>query len=379
MQDNMIKNQIQRDPKHGRQACFLIGVLMALVGFGGWARGQDAVPAKEPVEQTVPVTKEGNARVPATAPKSVAGQMAAKANADNPGGKDGKTVDQMQVIAQQLDSKNETEIVAGLTAVRKAFEQTPSKASNDFVTKWSGVLDRNKRYAEIEEFAGRAILTDASKTAMVEKLQQLRVKALLDADKPQDALAQAKALYNVATMKGTADAVKLVAQCLAVANPGNRVVTDKFKQEQIEGAKVGDERKLKLEIGNLGEAKDGKKEAVTVPASSVLAGIKVDGKAYDSKIRTLVAEDYKTLAARGNLLLLADRPAEAKDDFERAYALSEDKDLVDATESLARCMKAQDGTVGRANAWVLSLRPKTPPAAPAKAPVTTPAPAEAKK
>ncbi len=283
----------------------------------------------------------------------------------------------LQVIAQQLESKNDAEVAEGVAAVRKAFEQNPVKAGNDFVTKWAVVMDKNKRYAEIEEFAVRALFVDASRAIMVESVQRARVKALLGADKPQEALAQAKALYNVATMKGTADAVKLVAQCLAVAHSGNWAVTDRFKQEQIEGAKVGDERNLKLEIGNLGEAREGKTDGgsipastdsatVVTPASSVLAGIKVDGTVYDAKLRTLVAEDYKTLAARGNLLLLADRSAEAKDDFERAYALSEDKDLVEATGNLARCMKAQDRTVGRANAWVLSLRPKPPPPAPAK-------------
>jgi hypothetical protein len=39
------------------------------------------------------------------------------------------------------------------------------------------------------------------------------------------------------------------------------------------------------------------------------------------------------------------------------YALA-GADLVEASESLARCLKAEDGTIGRANAYVMSLRPK---------------------
>jgi hypothetical protein len=59
----------------------------------------------------------------------------------------------------------------------------------------------------------------------------------------------------------------------------------------------------------------------------------------------------------GDLLLLADRPKEARAAFEKAYTLASDKDLATASESIARCMRAEDGSIGRANAWVLSICP----------------------
>ena len=76
----------------------------------------------------------------------------------------------------------------------------------------------------------------------------------------------------------------------------------------------------------------------------------------------------------GEIMGIAARPVnderyKARDAFERAYAISADKELPAATESLARAMKAKDGTVGRANAWILSLRPKPPPPAKAAAAV----------
>jgi hypothetical protein len=43
--------------------------------------------------------------------------------------------------------------------------------------------------------------------------------------------------------------------------------------------------------------------------------------------------------------------------FEHAYILATGADLRIATESIARCIKAEDGTIGRANAWVLPIRP----------------------
>lgn len=356
----------------GRAARLVPGALLTLACMGGRVIGQDTVSAETP--------------------KAAVGQKSAATKADAAKKPEApKPVDPMQIVAQQLESADAAVVDAGVAAVREAFKQKPGQAASWFQGKWAVNLEKGKRYAELEEFAAKTLLIDSTKAGAVESVQRLRVKALLETGKPQEALAQAKALYNVATMKGTAAAVKLLAQCLAAANPGNRAAVDTFKQEQIEGAKV-EAGNLKLGIGNSGGAASSQGKGTMplgggqtpapaeVVRSSVLDGIKVEGKVYEERIRALVAEDYKTLAARGNLLLLADRPAEAKEDFERAYALSEDKDLSEATENLARCMKAQDGTVGRANAWVLSLRPKAPATPATPAPVTAAAPtAEAKK
>jgi hypothetical protein len=63
------------------------------------------------------------------------------------------------------------------------------------------------------------------------------------------------------------------------------------------------------------------------------------------------------MLGKGNLLLLAGKPAEAKKVFDKAYTLASDKNLAAATESVARAIRAEDSAVGRANAWILSLRP----------------------
>ena len=48
------------------------------------------------------------------------------------------------------------------------------------------------------------------------------------------------------------------------------------------------------------------------------------------------------------------------DFFERAYSVCNDDRLAPATENIARCMRAIDGSIGRSNAWILSLRPAKP-------------------
>jgi hypothetical protein len=101
----------------------------------------------------------------------------------------------------------------------------------------------------------------------------------------------------------------------------------------------------------------------------VLRGIKVDPAPYAAAIKTQTQDDYNGWTGLGNLFLLSDNPADAKAAFEKAYALAPDNQLPPATESLARVIKAQDCTIGRANAFILSLRP---PNAPLESPTTKP-------
>ncbi len=97
-----------------------------------------------------------------------------------------------------------------------------------------------------------------------------------------------------------------------------------------------------------------------VAGGSALAGIKVDPAIYAAPAAAGKprAEDYRSLLAAENLLLLAHQPAAARPLFERAYSLANDHDLPAATENLARCMKAEDGNITRANAWLEALAAK---------------------
>lgn len=63
--------------------------------------------------------------------------------------------------------------------------------------------------------------------------QRMAVRALLAAGKKQDALSQAKSLFNVAPMNNTADAMLLVAECLRTIDSDS---ADRFREEQITGA-----------------------------------------------------------------------------------------------------------------------------------------------
>jgi hypothetical protein len=90
---------------------------------------------------------------------------------------------------------------------------------------------------------------------------------------------------------------------------------------------------------------------------NILKSIKIDASPYEEVLARLPnSTSFRDLMARGNLLLLADRPSDALASFELAYDLAKHKDLAVATEGIARAIRAQDGSVGRANAYVVSLQ-----------------------
>jgi hypothetical protein len=53
------------------------------------------------------------------------------------------------------------------------------------------------------------------------------------------------------------------------------------------------------------------------------------------------------------LLLVADKPKEALEAAKQALAIAATpQEITTANELIARCYKAQDGTIGRANGWI---------------------------
>ena len=91
---------------------------------------------------------------------------------------------------------------------------------------------------------------------------------------------------------------------------------------------------------------------------NVLKSIPVDPAPYQVELDKLaaVAKNYDTLIQRGNLLLLQDKGADAVSVFQMAADISSDpKQASEAISGVARAMR-RDGSVGAANAYILSLR-----------------------
>jgi hypothetical protein len=253
--------------------------------------------------------------------------------------------DQSEIL-EQLASGDAAQQKLAVEAIRARVQ---ARGAAELRAGWLRPMASAKLHKEVAELAQEAILLTPSETRSVEAALAARVRALIALGRPEQALAEAKGLFNVATMTGTSEAILVVAECIAAARPNDVKAFNAFRAEQIAGAAAA--------------------APVTQPAahpttrpvdpvrSPVLDSIKVDDKPYREALARFPGEDATNLMARGNLLLLADRPGEAWPIFERMYSLS-GVDIVEASESLARCMKAEDGTIGRANAWILSIRPK---------------------
>jgi len=211
--------------------------------------------------------------------------------------------------------------------------------SGEFYRAVFRVLADAQRQQDVLDMSADVIGNKLDDVDTVEAMLKCRIKAYSALGKQQEALSEAKSLFNVASMKGTADALLTLARQLQLAIPDDKTIVERFRAQQVAGATPSATTQ-----GTDGDA-------------SVLAKVKGSTATYEPYLKNLVDEDYKTLLQRGNLLLLMDQPKDARVIFERAYALAKPEEIKGASESIARCMKAEDGTVGRANAWAASIRP----------------------
>ncbi len=248
-------------------------------------------------------------------------------------------VDPVKLIGIQLKSSDDSEQQEAIAKIKEMLDAQPAKAVGPLRGSWLKILFDAKHYAEVLDFGSRIIAISPYDLGVIETSLGLRIQTLLIQGKNEEALADAKRLFNVSSMRGTTNSVLMVSQCLNAVHPKDREVLKRYRREQIAGAKTDN--------------------AATRPAPDtlMLANVIVSGQEYENLASQMTGEDYRSLIGRGNLLLLAGKPQDAWDFFERAYSMANEKDLPAATENLARCMKAQDGTVGRANAWIISLRP----------------------
>ena len=215
-------------------------------------------------------------------------------------------------------------------------------------------LMRAGRYDDVDALARDSLIARAPDTGAVAQLTRARMRAMTALGRHDEALALAKAYYDVAPMDKTDEAIGFVAEGLANArgrdDPG---VVARFKAQQVAGATAPDEP-------------DAPAADPTDPAdptgggADVLASVESSDD-YAGALDRDYGDGFKTRVGRGNLLLLMGRPKEARAAFDLARDLAETpQETATALQAIARSIRAEDGSIGRANAFILSLR--RPPA-----------------
>jgi len=254
-----------------------------------------------------------------------------------------------QALTDQITSGDAVQINAAVAEIRRQLS-TGTEVAGYHAGGWIPALLKAERYAEVAEVCSAAILCVPHDTTVLQSLTMTRAEALLSAGKNEEALQAAKAYFNIATMESTAGALQLINKALDAVNKDDPNISRKFRMEQLAGAAT---------TQPFDDAQGGPNDAPPL-TSATLKSIQIDPKPYEAKLSQLKnhpSQVYPILVATGNLLLLSDKPDEAKPVFEAAQGLAGEDQVSEAAEHLARVIKAQDGTIGRANAYVLSLRP----------------------
>lgn len=238
-------------------------------------------------------------------------------------------------ITQLLQSKDEASIKKGLDLANMFVD-----AGVQVDPQWVEALLALQRNAEAENLAFRGILNAPDLTTQVTQLQKLRVDALSRDGKYEQALVEAKSLYNVAYLQQTQASIEKLAACLTQAPGRGDVAADQFKSQQVAG--VRSTTRPSYSADKLGQ--------------NVLETITVPMQPYEKAVLAkLASEDFVSLIGRGNLLLLADRPKEALKYFESAQSIAKGPSQTStAIEAIAREIRAESGAVGPANDYVKS-------------------------
>jgi hypothetical protein len=215
---------------------------------------------------------------------------------------------------------------------------------------WVEPLMQDGRFSNVANLSLQLIEALPADTRLIVKLQPGIARSLLYHGAWERALFAAKGMYNVCPVDQTDAAIGLMVECLRDGRlKKDPQVIERFKTEQMLGSRA---------------VTPGSSEPTT-SAQTVLRSIMANRRnnsifaRLQKSIGSIRGEDYQAMVGRGNLFLLIDQPEKAKVCFERAYQIANNEQLGEATQSLARVMKAQDGGSGRAAAWLARQAPTT--------------------
>ena len=201
---------------------------------------------------------------------------------------------------------------------------------------WLPPLMDHGHYRAVVKLAMRGILAAPAYTFAIDRLLVFRIQALAAMHKDAAALRNAKSLFNVCRMQDTGTALLILDQRLDVTYHNHPNIVRQFVLEERRGAKMPlDDRE-------------------PIDRSGVLASIQVHAGPYLARLKSIHGTGSSALMEKGDLLLLADRPAKALRCFQamEVYAKNSSQLLL-LERFICRAIRAEDGTIGRANAHLL--------------------------
>jgi hypothetical protein len=176
------------------------------------------------------------------------------------------------------------------------------------------------------------------------------------------ALHAAKSYYNACGFESTPQAVEEMGICLASAHPDDMEIVRRFRAEQATSGNSVVSDSTDADMG----ATPGMPSTQPSGGVSMVKSIEVDPAIFADEIvfRSKRDQRFADRSSYANVLLMADRASEAERIFHEQFQLAGTQaELNEAVEGIARCMRAEDGNVVRANAWLVTLQQNRTPAA----------------
>ena len=255
-------------------------------------------------------------------------------------------------LVARLGSTDPSQRSAALAEARQVVQGNPAAATTALRSNWIQALIDVGAYADADELALLAICAGPFDSGVTYQLQVQRVLAMRASGNKDQAIVYAKSAYNVVPMSTTHRAMLVLYECLADKDPA---LAEQFREEQIAGSTASSPPSGATLTSNAAPA---------THRTAVLESIRVDPKAYEAglaQVRAVPTMAFQHFLTEGDLLLLADRPAEARVAFQQAYYLANVQSRISLTnDGLARTVKAELGSIGAANAFAESVRPTRP-------------------
>ena len=235
-----------------------------------------------------------------------------------------------------LAGKDAANRKAALASITREINAAPYFTVPLVYQYWLPPLMDGGHYRTVANLAMRGILAAPAYTFAIDRLLVFRIQALAAMHKDAAALRNAKSLFNVCRMQDTGTALLILDQRLDVTYHNHPNIVRQFVLEERRGAKMPLDNREPID------------------RSGVLASIQVHAGPYLARLKSIHGTGSSALMEKGDLWLLADEPVKALQCFQlmEAYATNA-KQLLLLERFICRAIRAEDGTIGRANAHLL--------------------------
>ena len=246
-------------------------------------------------------------------------------------------------VTQALKGSNRRAQAAAISFIEAELRSHPGHAVVLLDRSWLQELMALGRYRTTAKLARQGVLAVPGWEGGVANPLMYRVEALTALGHSHAALRNTKSLFNVCPLRTSGTALVILDQCLGVVYWRHPGIVAEFEREQ--------------RVGSAMPADDSE----PIIRSGVMASIQVNAKPYLKRLAGIHSQSPHALLIKGNLLLLAGEPLKAI----KCFRMIEDfaspgSQFLAAEENICRAIKAEDGTVGRANSHRLQFLKSLP-------------------